>query len=279
LNKRNFQEINFKKRSAAIDWRSALAVLSSAIFLGVLPQSPPLSKEIAHVIPTLTEHFQSHLTVAETVKLYGKDARTRILPFFKKAQVPYPPAKLTFLSLKQERVLIVFAPDGNGGWKQINGYYVVGTSGKAGPKLKEGDLQIPEGFYRITGLYPNSIAHLGLRINYPNAQDKLRAKNDKRTKLGGDILIHGSYWSTGCLAMGNAAIEEIYIMANDVGCRNIEMIFAPCNLKTTKPDIDFKKQPDWVPILYRDLTTELKLYPIKIDPQWQAKAPARPTND
>ena len=155
----------------------------------------------------------------------------------------------------------------------------MGTSGKAGPKLKEGDLQIPEGFYRITGLYPNSIAHLGLRINYPNAQDKLRAKKDKRTKLGGDILIHGSYWSTGCLAMGNAAIEEIYIMANDVGCNNIRMIFAPCNLNTTKPDIDFKRQPNWVPILYRDLTTELKLYPIKIDPQWQSKAPAKPTDD
>jgi murein L,D-transpeptidase YafK len=215
--------------------------------------------------------------VAETVKLYGKDARARLLPYFKRANIAYPPSKITLLSLKEERALIVFAPDDKGGWKQINGYYVVGTSGKAGPKLKEGDLQIPEGFYKITGLYPNSIAHLGIRINYPNAQDKVRAKRDKRTKLGGDILIHGSYWSTGCLAMGNTAIEELYILANDVGCKNIDMIFAPCNLLTTKPDIDFKKQPDWVPTLYRELKRALLQFPIKIESEWMAKAPAKPS--
>ena len=244
-----------------------------------LPKSPSLAKVTAKSVFDFCKSLQTSLTVAETIKLYGKSARTRMAPHFKRANVAYPPSRITLLSLKEERVLIVFAPDGKGGWKQITGYYVVGTSGKTGPKLREGDLQIPEGYYKITGLYPNSIAHLGLRVNYPNGQDRLHAEKDKRTKLGGDILIHGSYWSTGCLAMGNVAIEELYVLANDVGCKNIEMIFAPCNLVTTKPKIDLKQQPEWVSSLYKELKSTLKLYPIKIDPAWEAMAPAKPSSD
>lgn len=259
--------------------QAALGLLCPIAILSALPQPVSVAKTIASHVLSYNDAVQTSLTVSETIKLYGKGARSRMAPHFKRANVSYPPSKVTLLSLKEERVLIVFAPDGKGGWKQITGYYVVGTSGKAGPKLKEGDLQIPEGFYKITSLYPNSIAHLGLRVNYPNSQDRAHAKKAKRTKLGGDILIHGSYWSTGCLAMGNVAIEELYVLANDVGCNNIEMIFAPCNLLTSKPNIEFKQQPDWVPNLYKDLKATLKNYPIKIDPEWQATAPSKPTHD
>jgi murein L,D-transpeptidase YafK len=245
--------------------------------LASLPPQKPRLNAIGQVSQNVFSIIQTNLTVQETIKLYGKDARSRLAPHFKRAKISYPPSKITFLSLKEERLLIVFAPDEKGKWKQITGYYVVGTSGKAGPKLKEGDLQIPEGYYKITGLYPNSIAHLGLRVNYPNSVDKLHARKEKRAKLGGDILIHGSYWSTGCLAMGNVAIEELYVLAHDVGCNNIELIFSPCNLLTDKPLVDFKKQPAWLPALYKDLTASLKTYPIKINPDWITSAEQKPT--
>lgn len=254
----------------------ALVIAVSIVALSAIPSRHTGFGAAFQLGSTLTEAISYHLTVADTVKMYGKDARSRMAPAFKKAEVPYPPAKLTLLGLKEERLLILFAPDKDGKLKQITGYYVVGTSGKSGPKLKEGDLQIPEGYYKITGLYPNSIAHLGLRVNYPNSQDRLQAKKDKRTKLGGDILIHGSYWSTGCLAMGNVAIEELYILANDVGLSNIDLILSPCNLAKQKPDVDFKKQPAWLPSLYEKLTATLKTLPIKIEREWFENAESKP---
>lgn len=254
--------------------------IGGALALACIALMPPSVPPHHHVIKwcsnALVAPLQSELTVAETIKLYGKDARSRLTPHFKAAQVKYPPAAVTMLCLKEEGVLIIFAPTEKGFLKQITGYPIIGTSGKAGPKLKEGDLQIPEGFYKIPALYPNSIAHLGLRVNYPNSQDRLRAKSDKRTKLGGDILIHGSYWSTGCLAMGNVAIEELYVLANDVGCKNIDVIFAPCDLRTTKPNVDFKDQPTWLPALYKELKAKLKSFPIAINSAWKANAEKKP---
>jgi murein L,D-transpeptidase YafK len=76
----------------------------------------------------------------------------------------------------------------------------------AGPKLKEGDKQVPEGFYKNCWLSPNLVAHIGMDINYPNDRDRRHAKAEKRRNLGCDILIHGSKWSTGCLAKGNVTI-------------------------------------------------------------------------
>lgn len=260
--------------------KPALGAVFALSVIALMPDyAPPHRHIIKWFVGNVTQGLQSQLTVAETIKLYGKDARSRLTPYFKIAQVKYPPANVTMVCLKEEGVLIVFAPNEKGFPKQIIGYPIIGTSGKAGPKLKEGDLQIPEGFYKIPALYPNSIAHLGLRVNYPNAQDRLRAKVDHRTKLGGDILIHGSYWSTGCLAMGNVAIEELYVLANDVGCKNIDVVFAPCDLRTTKPNVDFKDQPTWLPALYKELKAKLKTYPIAINSAWKANAEKKPESN
>jgi hypothetical protein len=99
-------------------------------------------------------------------------------------------------------------------------------------------------------------------VSYPNAADKAHAQAEKRRNLGCDILIHGSKWSTGCLAMGNEPIEEMFVLAHDVDPKNIALLFAPCNLVHAKPVIDFKKQPAWLRDLYRELRTEMSRYPI-----------------
>lgn len=193
---------------------------------------------------------------------YGPTVRKKIKPLFAAKNVTYPPPAMTWIALKEEKQLLLFAKDKTGKYQQVLSYPIIGTSGVAGPKLKEGDKQIPEGFYKIAGFRPNLVAHIGMDVNYPNATDRAHALAAKRRNLGCDILIHGSKWSTGCLAMGNEPIEEMFVLADDVGAKNISLIFAPCNLVHAAPAVDFKKQPAWLRDLYRELRTEMAHYPI-----------------
>ena len=54
--------------------------------------------------------------------------------------------------------------------------------------------------------------HLSLGLNYPNASDRILSDRDKP---GSDIFIHGGEQSIGCVALGDAAIEELYVFALD----------------------------------------------------------------
>ncbi len=94
-------------------------------------------------------------------------------------------------------------------FKLCKTYNICTFSGELGPKLKQGDKQSPEGFYTVNQkqLKPNSKYHLGLILDFPNKYDRYQ----KRT--GSYLMIHGKCSSTGCYAMGNAQIEEIYKMA------------------------------------------------------------------
>jgi murein L,D-transpeptidase YafK len=90
-------------------------------------------------------------------------------------------------------------------------YKVCATSGTFGPKRKEGDKQIPEGFYYINEFNPNSNYHLALGLNYPNAADQ---KKSDPVKPGGDIYIHGSCVTVGCLPMTDAVMDELYYLTS-----------------------------------------------------------------
>jgi murein L,D-transpeptidase YafK len=85
-------------------------------------------------------------------------------------------------------------------------YSICAFSGFLGPKLKEGDKQSPEGFYRVTRylLNPKSKFHLSFNLGYPNKYD--RAYN----RTGSFLMVHGECASRGCYAMTNEKIEEIY---------------------------------------------------------------------
>jgi hypothetical protein len=201
-------------------------------------------------------------SVDEVLNLYGEAVRAKLKPIFSARGVSYPPKDMTWVCLKQEKMLLLFAKDAHAKQKQLFCYPIIGSSGASGPKLKEGDMQVPEGFYRIANFHPNVIAHMALDVNYPNEEDKAHAIAEHRKKLGCDILIHGSRWSSGCLAMGNQPIEEMFVLAYDCGLKNISLIFAPCNLITQKPGIDFKKQPTWLPQLYKRISAALQEFPI-----------------
>ncbi len=203
-------------------------------------------------------------SVDEILNIYGEPVRAKLKPIFSARGVSYPPKNMTWVCLKQEKVLLLFAKDDRGKQQQMFCYPIIGSSGGTGPKLKEGDMQVPEGFYKIPTFHPNVIAHMALDVNYPNEEDRMHAIAERRNKLGCDILIHGSRWSSGCLAMGNQPIEEMFVLAYDCGLKNIRLIFSPCDLTKQKPNIDFKKQPAWLPALYKRISAALQEYPIDI---------------
>lgn len=131
-----------------------------------------------------------------------------------------------------------------------------------GPKLRYGDFQVPEGFYRIESLNPNSAFHLSLRVNYPNRFDRAQAQSEGRTGLGGNIMIHGSNVSIGCLAMGDEAAEDLFVLASQTGRENIRLILSPVDFRQGDVPAD-EKRPAWVSALYREIKTALSPLPLR----------------
>lgn len=178
---------------------------------------------------------------------------------FSRAGVPYPPVKAAFLGLKAERRLEVWARH-ESAWRFIRSYPIKAASGRAGPKLREGDRQVPEGVYRIVWLNPNSNYHLSMKLDYPNDFDRRHARAEGRTRPGGDIFIHGDAVSIGCLAMGDAAIEELYALVERVGPANARVLIAPHDPRTRPLPRSLPGAPSWLPELYEMLETEFQAF-------------------
>jgi murein L,D-transpeptidase YafK len=98
---------------------------------------------------------------------------------------------------------------GTGPYELLHSYPLAATSGTLGPKRRAGDYQVPEGFYEIDRFNPHSFFHLSLGLNYPNAADRALGEPNP----GGDIFIHGSNVTVGCLPITDAGIEEVYLLA------------------------------------------------------------------
>ncbi len=120
---------------------------------------------------------------------------------------------------KEERELEVWL-ERDGIFDLFRTYPIAAVSGWLGPKRWEGDLQAPEGFYRVTPsqMNPNSSFHLGFDIGYPNEYDKLKYCT------GGALMVHGRKSSLGCFAMTDEKMEEIYVLA-DAALRNGQSFF------------------------------------------------------
>ncbi len=110
---------------------------------------------------------------------------------------------------KEPAVLELWMMSDNGQFTLFKDYEICSFSGLPGPKLQEGDLQSPEGFYSVTStsFNPNSKFYLSINMGYPNSFDRYY----KRT--GSAIMIHGSCVSLGCYAMTDENIGEIYTLA------------------------------------------------------------------
>lgn len=135
------------------------------------------------------------------------------------------PAPTTGQTLRADRIVI---------WKakrrlelfykgrMIKRYRIALGFNPKGHKVRQGDGRTPEGTYRIDLRNPRSRFHLSLRISYPNARDRKRAKS-RGFSPGGDIYIHGQPnrlaalrgrlpgdWTLGCVALTNREMREIW---------------------------------------------------------------------
>jgi len=194
-------------------------------------------------------------THEQVIQTYQAKVVARLKPHFDKNQVQFPPKKICLIAIKDQKVLELWGFS-SGAWKRIVNYPVLAASGELGPKLREGDYQVPEGFYQIEYFNPNSSYHLSMKLNYPNEFDQRMARLDGRSEPGTDIFIHGKNLSVGCLALGDRTIEELYVLVHMVGKVNVEVIITPSISDFKTPD----GSPDWFEILYAEINTKMRQF-------------------
>lgn len=142
-------------------------------------------------------------------------------------------------------------------YRKLAVWPICAISGKLGPKRRQGDRQTPEGFYRIDRFNPVSNFHLSIGVDYPNAADKLKTR---AADPGGDIFIHGSCVTVGCLPMTNAVIEEIYlyaVYARHSGQRAIPVYIFPFRMtqqNMEKYEALYHEQPELL-LFWRNIRT------------------------
>lgn len=126
-------------------------------------------------------------------------------------KISYPPREIFIRIFKYEQALELWARNSvDSPFTFLKEYRICRFSGILGPKRRQGDGQVPEGFYRISGFNPNSNFYLSLKINYPNQSDQLLGA---RRNLGGDIFIHGNCVTIGCVPITDDYIKEVYLLA------------------------------------------------------------------
>lgn len=152
-----------------------------------------------------TEAPLARIAEAEAAK------REVVKALFASAGVAFPPAHLLLRAFKRERRLEMWAASRAGApLVHVTTYEICAASGELGPKRKQGDHQVPEGFYTLTEYNPASRYHLAMLVSYPSFSDRILGD---RVDPGNEIMIHGKCASVGCLAMSDERIQEIWIAA------------------------------------------------------------------
>lgn len=145
--------------------------------------------------------------------------------------------------IKADDVLRLYLQNDNGTYDLFRSYDICAWSGRLGPKLREGDGQSPEGFYRITPnqMNPNSSFHLSFNLGYPNQFDRAHGRT------GSFLMVHGNCVSIGCYAMTDASISEIWtlmVWAFEDGQDSIPVHIFPFDL--TASNLDAYADHEWI---------------------------------
>lgn len=109
---------------------------------------------------------------------------------------------------KQESELEVWKVDQSGNYALLRTYPMCRWSGKLGPKTKTGDRQAPEGFYHVSAgmLNPKSQYYVSFNLGYPNRLESALGYT------GEALMVHGACSSSGCYALTDQGVGEIYAM-------------------------------------------------------------------
>lgn len=164
--------------------------------------------------------------------------------------------KLVLFVFKKEQIVVLLSC--NPLPKLICSYPFVATSGVLGPKRIEGDLQIPEGFYRPMWLNPQSKFYLSVKLNFPNDFDLAAAHFYGITQPGGDIFIHGPDRSRGCVSISNEAIEELFWLIHTLGIDKFEVLIAPTMHLNSSGFEGLESYPTFYNGMYKLLFTRVK---------------------
>lgn len=122
------------------------------------------------------------------------------------------------LVVKSERRLYLVRDN-----KVIGTYRVALGAQPVGHKVFAGDGRTPEGLYVLDHKYPASRFHRAIHISYPSALDVAEARK-YGGHPGGLVMVHGQPsngpnghgdhrlwdWTAGCIAVGNAEMDEIW---------------------------------------------------------------------
>jgi murein L,D-transpeptidase YafK len=194
---------------------------------------------------------------------------------FSKKGLKYDGFHLFIRAFKKEMKLEAWIKEkGTNEFKLLATYDFCATSGKLGPKRREGDLQIPEGIYFLNHFNPQSNFHLSLGINYPNASDLILS--DKKSP-GGAIYIHGNCVTVGCIPVTDDKINELYILAVEAknnGQEKIPVHIFPAKLDegmveslSKEESADEKLKIFWrnLQLIYRDFKNSRRLKTVSVN--------------
>jgi murein L,D-transpeptidase YafK len=235
-----------------------LFFISVAIFF-----CKPYLKRIP-IVHTALLKLRKEETVGGVLSKYEGRVDDKFIGIFGKKGMKYPPKRLIILCFKKEMTVEVYVSADEKNYTLVEQYPILAPSGTLGPKTLEGDMQIPEGIYKIEFLNPNSRYHLSMKINYPNEFERKKAEEENRIYPGSDIFIHGSNASIGCVSIGDGPIEDIFVLAAKTKIQNVAVIISPYDFrKTASIDIEMIRYlnpeiPTWSKELYRMIETKIR---------------------
>ena len=96
-------------------------------------------------------------------------------------------------------------------------------------------------------------------MSYPNEFDLAQASREGRTEPGTDIMIHGGARSRGCLAVGDEAAEDLFVVAALTETREIPLLIRPVDFRVREFAAP-ADAPAWTEELYREIRNKLTAF-------------------
>src|SRR5574339_449480 len=189
-------------------------IMKNLLFIAVLVSSNSLFAQMSNngngtVLSAYTSFLDYQKTLPRPSEVLKRKTDTLQRQFASKG-LKWPAKYVYIRSFKYDSQLEVWVKnDRKEHYKLFKTYKVCALAGTLGPKRMEGDYQVPEGFYYINEFNPKSNYHLSLGLNYPNISDRILSDV---MNPGGDIYIHGSCVTVGCIPLTDPMIEEVYII-------------------------------------------------------------------
>jgi len=229
---------------------------------------------LALCMPFQESFKQKQLKFIRVKDAYSEKENT-VKNYFLNKNLNYQGFHIFIRAFKKERTLEVWVrQSGKTTYDLLKAYDFCAVSGIPGPKRREGDGQIPEGFYHINHFNPQSNFHLSLGINYPNQSDRLLGN---KSAPGSAIYIHGSCVTIGCIPITDDKIKELYILAVEArnnGQANIPVHIYPARMShenisalKTEYTADAELEKFWTNLqgIYQKFETDKTVAPLKVN--------------